>query len=397
MRIDHRRQGFALAVAIMAIVVIGSLIAGAFFASTQEFRVGRNTLIEQRAFSVAEYGLNTEISNWDRSRNLPSALSTTFPVGAVDSSRIIVRQGDSAFIKVTRLTPTTFWVVSTGVASVVNPGTRAVRNTNMLVRIAYPTVSTGGAVVVAGDLEVQGSSLISGVNTTPTGWDCANVPNMRDTAGVNVSPTAKVTAKPGAITGFPSISRSLAAADSLTYVRYGSETWNSLARNADITLSTMLNRSNRIDVQPTTVTGDNTKCKTLNPDGTVNETNWGEPYRAGSVVPCHNYYPIIYSPGDLHLNGNGRGQGILLVEGNLQINGGFEFYGIVIVKDDINKGNGNADIFGTIMARNATIGDGGSTFTGNQTVLYSRCAIENALRGSAILVPTRTRSWAQLF
>jgi hypothetical protein len=28
---------------------------------------------------------------------------------------------------------------------------------------------------------------------------------------------------------------------------------------------------------------------------------------------------------------------------------------------------------------------------------YSQCAVENALRASAILVPVKKRSWAQLF
>src|SRR5690242_10249921 len=51
---SKRREGFALAVAIGAIVVIGALIAGAFFASSQQFRVGRNTLLQTRARTAAE-------------------------------------------------------------------------------------------------------------------------------------------------------------------------------------------------------------------------------------------------------------------------------------------------------------------------------------------------------
>ena len=37
-------------------LVIGALIAGAFFTSTQEYRIGRNSLVDQRAFSAAEAG-----------------------------------------------------------------------------------------------------------------------------------------------------------------------------------------------------------------------------------------------------------------------------------------------------------------------------------------------------
>jgi hypothetical protein len=37
-----KREGMALAMAMFAIVVIGALIAGAFFATTQDYRFGRN-------------------------------------------------------------------------------------------------------------------------------------------------------------------------------------------------------------------------------------------------------------------------------------------------------------------------------------------------------------------
>jgi hypothetical protein len=43
-----------------------------------------------------------------------------------------------------------------------------------------------------------------------------------------------------------------------------------------------------------------------------------------------------------------------------------------------------------------TIGDG-SVWSGTQDVRFSKCAVESALSGSAILVPTRERGWAQLF
>ncbi len=41
-RILRDERGMALAVAIFALVVVGALVAGAFFAGTQEQRVGEN-------------------------------------------------------------------------------------------------------------------------------------------------------------------------------------------------------------------------------------------------------------------------------------------------------------------------------------------------------------------
>jgi hypothetical protein len=125
--------------------------------------------------------------------------------------------------------------------------------------------------------------------------------------------------------------------------------------------------------------------------------NWGEPLRPGAVVGCYNYFPIIYTQGSVKLNGNGYGQGILLVNGDLEINGTFEFYGLIIVRDDIAKGNGTMKIQGAVFAANLTLADPLSWMTGNQDVLYSKCAIENALAGSAILVRVTQRHWAQIF
>ncbi len=58
-------RGMALAVAIFALVVVGALVAGAFFAGTQEQRVGENTRRLTQSFGAAETGLNEAIRWWD--------------------------------------------------------------------------------------------------------------------------------------------------------------------------------------------------------------------------------------------------------------------------------------------------------------------------------------------
>ena len=49
-------RGMALAVAIFALVVVGALVAGAFFAGTQEQRVGENSRRVTQSFGAAEAG-----------------------------------------------------------------------------------------------------------------------------------------------------------------------------------------------------------------------------------------------------------------------------------------------------------------------------------------------------
>ena len=48
------RRGFALALALMATALIGALVAGGYLASVQDFRMGRNALIQQRAMAAAK-------------------------------------------------------------------------------------------------------------------------------------------------------------------------------------------------------------------------------------------------------------------------------------------------------------------------------------------------------
>ena len=48
------RQGFALFMALGALVIIAVLVAGSSFITMQETRLGQNQLVETKAFSAAE-------------------------------------------------------------------------------------------------------------------------------------------------------------------------------------------------------------------------------------------------------------------------------------------------------------------------------------------------------
>jgi hypothetical protein len=385
MRTHRARRGFALAMAMMAIVVIGAIIAGVFFASTQDYRIGRNTLVEQRSFTVAEFGLNKEVGNWDRTRNL--APPAGLPIGTVVDTNVYVANDDTARVRITRLNRNTYWVVSEGRASIGNAQTASLRRTNSIVRLAYPYMNFRGAMTTAGDVTMHGAATITGNDTKDANlnaWtQCPSI-GSDSLAGIVAMPTAKIDSS-SRITGTPSITRAAYAGDTSTYLRWGGETWQTLVDNADITLDAAA------DPFPVDSMG---RCDT---NGPQHNTNWGEPFRGvGTAAACYNYFPIIYVKNSVTLNGNGRGQGILIIDGDLQINGTFDFYGIIVVRNDVMRGNGTARIHGAVMSRNADLGTG-SVFTGTQDVMYSKCAVESALSASAILVQTRDRAWAQLF
>lgn len=375
------REGMALAMALFAIVVIGALIAGAFFASTQDFRVGTNSLVAQRAFSAAEFGLNKTMAEWDTKLNLgiKTGKDTTFAFSFAD--------GGASAVRITRLNQYTYWVVSEGNAGRDTP-VETRRRTSAVLRLAYPAVKVGGALTLAGGGYIRGDAKVSGVNTAPSGWDCTEYPG-KDTTAVAYAPTTTLTVqKPENVVGNPSTYADPNAAIDGTYIKYGDENWNTLVANADIRVS---------GTNSPEPVGTATSCNT---SGTYATSNWGEPLRTStSIAGCYSYFPIIYSTGDLKLD-NGRGQGILLIEGSLQINGNFQWSGLIIIRDKIMRGNGTPTVFGAVMARDAAINennDDGSAILGTANWQYSKCALETALQGSARLLPAKKRPWAELW
>ncbi len=380
------RRGFALAVSLLAIVIIGALIAGAFFASTQESRVGRSTLTQQRAFSAAEYGLNETVATFDKSLNLTMVPGDVQQLTYNSSSAAGTQpSGARANVKLTKLNNSLYWVVSEGL---VNAGlsNQAVRRVSTTFRIRRPQFPIGGAITSKGNISVQGSAEVTGRNTAPTGWtQCAAI-GGNDTAAIAVGDSATVNIQKSLnVTGTPQFYKDPKYDDTTTFKQYGSEIdFAQMAANADIVLSAG-------NVDPTPAGTDSTCVKT----GGAAQTNWGEPWRLQGFDGCKNYFPVIYSPNDISLN-NGRGQGVLLVNGSVRFNGNFEFYGVIIAKNDVTKGNGTAKIYGSIIAGDNVRADD-SSILGNTFINYSKCANESATSGSSIIVPVNQRAWADMF
>ncbi|HUQ83509.1 MAG TPA: hypothetical protein VM076_20315 [Gemmatimonadaceae bacterium] len=381
---SKRREGFALAVAMVAIVVIGALIAGAFFTSTQEYRVGRNSLMDQRAFTAAEAGVTQPIQGWLKSLNLSIANGAT---RAPDTLQ--VTGGGYAVRRVTRLDDYTFWVMSDGYAGGTSGSIASHHRLNAVYRLAYPNFNILGALTVRGKVEVQGSSKVDGTDAIPPQWTASGIcpaasggmpgvvaPDTTQVCNGNCpegkNPTPRIFGVPGGE------SQNAAAADTNTYYKYGDQNWTTLVANADIRLS-----AGNYKTLPSETGG---KCNY----GDTN--NWGDPAR---TTECRDYFPIIYINGDLKIQANSRGQGVLLVNGDLEMAGGFEFNGIMIVRDDIKStGNGNK-ISGSAFAGNTYTTDN-TSISGNSEIQYSQCAIQRAAKGSATIVRTKQRGFAEV-
>src|SRR5688572_31558686 len=103
--ISDTRRGFALATAVGAIALVGALVAGAFVASTAEFRTGRDAIQQTRAFAAAEYGNSALRSNWNNAWNNSMMRGDTL-IRTYDAG------GAAAAVRVTRLNEGIFLVTS---------------------------------------------------------------------------------------------------------------------------------------------------------------------------------------------------------------------------------------------------------------------------------------------
>ena len=374
----RNRKGIALGVVLMAIFVITLLILGAYFANIQEYRLGSNSLLQTRAMSAADYGHGVVYQTWDKSWNVWKP-GTTFVRtytpgdGAIDTVRI------------TKLNALSYLVVSEGRAG---GGVRssARRRAGMLLRLNMPTIQIRAAIMSSGTLAIGGSTTISGKDTVPPGW--TNCPPAGAAVAGAIVPTAAQFTSGGSckqmscIAGSPLLDTTRVAADTNSYFNYGSLHWSDMVAMADKQVNGTMT-----GVGPSTAAG---ACRTSD------NKNWGDPNRAVPAGLCESYFPIVYAPGDLSINGN-VGQGILLVNGNLSIQGGFSFYGPVIVRGTVKlTGTGN-HINGAVLAANVIDSTGTSNLTGNSNIHYSACANAQALQRTALPAPAPQRSWAELF
>ena len=380
------RRGFALAVALMAIALIGAMVVGGYIASVQDFRMGRNALVEQRALATVELGLDTVYATWKKTWN--SAATGTTRVLAYTTS-----DGGVDTVRITKLNQLSFLIVSEGRAGGMGGQLGSRRRAGMIVRLDMPRYNQPGALVSRGTISISGNTGIHGTDTTFAGWDCppagAGVTGALAPSWSQFTFQGKNCKGPdyACITGNPRVDTSKVAADTSTYFNLGTLTWATMIGRADISVSGTLT-----NVQPS-----------VNPDGTCNTAdvkNWGDPTRGIvnglATGACESYFPIIYAPGNLAVNGN-MGQGVLLVGGSLAIQGNFTFYGQIITRGTVKiTGTGN-HVNGGVLAAAVVDSSSGSVTSGNSTIQYSKCALNSVYSATSDPARSAQRSWMELF
>jgi hypothetical protein len=381
-RILRDERGMALAVAIFALVVVGALVAGAFFAGTQEQRVGENQRRVQTSFGVAEAGAQERVLTWD-----PQTMNkrAQYPADSVVIPNAPAPGGSGSYGGYSyKVGPNLFLIDVTGrdrasAAGAIAGGGGARQRIGMLTRIAPVDFGIHASLTTQGSTTLSGNANVNGTDQNPTGWASCDPPGppqpgIRDQGG-NVSESGN-----GTVLGNPPVVND-PTINNNTFTTFGGATYAQLAARATVTLP-----AGNYQTEPVINGG---VC-----DNTV-LTNWGDGMNPGSA--CASYFPIIHLTGDVTLNGV-QGQGILLVDGTLSVQGSYQFFGIVIIQGDLKTAGGgstDAHFWGGVLAKNADLSI--QSLSGNATLNYSSCSILAALQATSPISMMRSRGWVQLY
>ncbi len=382
-RIPRNERGMALAVAIFALVVVGALVAGAFFAGTQEQRVGENQRRVQTSFGVAEAGAQERVLSWD-----PTSMNKRpqYPADSVViGPNAAAPNGTGSYGGYSyRVGPNLFLIDVTGrdnasAAGAIAGGGGARQRIGMLTRIAPVDFGIHASLTTQGTVSVSGNADVNGADQIPAGWTSCDPPGLpqagvRDQGG-NVSESGN-----GTVLGNPPVVNDPTINDN-TFTKFGGATYAQMTARANLVIP-----PGNYSTAPVVTNG---QC-----DLTV-LTNWGD--GENPTAPCGNYWPIIHATGTITLN-NTQGQGILLVDGDLNIQGSYQFFGIVIIQGDLKTAGGgttDAHFWGGVMAKNADLST--QSLSGKATLNFSSCSILTALQATSPISMMRSRGWAQLY
>lgn len=386
MMVERQRRlrdqgGFAMAIAVFALVLLAAVVAGGYFAASQEFQIGRGMRSLTKSFYAGEAGIHKVLEDWDTKvygALQPGDSVTVGPLivdgGAIYTANVVRvgRAADSA--------KRFFYIEAAGRPPAPTMGER---RQAVVVRSRFANLCCAGAVSALNNVTFSGGAqyLISGFSTDPPGnvpaSACVGYPTD-SVPGVRHGPSGVVN-DPSKVNGAPSAIVTDGALNPGTVFAVSEMTFDELVAMADHEFPVTFTLNNS---QPTLVNG---KCDKSNPN------NWGAPEDPNH--PCFNYFPIIHAKDDIQLIGAGAAQGILLIDDDLFMNGPFRFYGIALIKDDLHL-DGTVDFYGGAYVSDNVWFDGATP-----RFWYSRCAIERAERFSNITQPrlVSPRAWVELF
>lgn len=378
------QEGFALAVAILALVLVAAVVASGFFTASQETRIGLGMKSMTAAFYAGESGVQQILDEWD-----PAFYNALDPGDSAILGPRSFEGGSTYRARVVRVDDNTsprkryFYVETVGRGF---GGVRGERRQAVTARVRFHDICCGAALTITDDsLEMGSNSKVYGVNEDHVDWLNAGACTgyaTDDLPGIQAPDLSKLNTTSGDVQGNPPLVEDGTLAPSDIFV-FDDLLYDEIAKLADHKFPDGASISS---ADPVVTNGE---C-----DRSV-ATNWGEPDTPGHA--CFDYFPILHALGDISISGNDNGQGILLVDGDMEIAGQFSFYGIVLVRGSINV-SGRGTLAGGVLVR----GTGPSyseTRAPNARIQLSQCAVERAERLSALAKGRllARRSWVDLF
>lgn len=374
--------GVALLSALVAIILLAVLAAGAMHLGRGDFQRSRDERVARQAGNAADAGAYDLLRRW------PLVPHEALPVGAVLGPDTVQLAGGTAVARAVRASRTTWWVTSAGRAGDSLARTLARRAVAVALRLAIPDIPANAALVVRDSVAVAGSARVMGSDTLPSAL-AAHCPSAAPApaAAIAMPDTTRLCdgtcgggSVSGRITGAPPLLTDSSAALPARFRAFGPEHWATLTRHAAIVLP-----PGSVVTPAPAVSGG--RCDRARAD------NWGDPSGSGA---CATYAPLIWATGDLRLQG-GAGQGVLLVDGDLVLEAGARFSGVVIALDDVVSAGAGGTLLGAVLAADARVAAGDySRLDGSTLVQRSSCAAALALEWSARLVPVTQRAWHPL-
>lgn len=368
-RLSDGQEGIALLLVLLSLVVLGGLVGVAFLLGLGEMRLGRGYVALRQALGNAESGAVHAVTHWN-----PETYDA-MPIGHSHSFSGKPPSGPGSFAgTVTRTGHLTFVVVSDGF----DAGGQIKQRIGLILRLNALEADPEAALTTSGPIEIGSSSVIDGRDRNPALWNCTK-PARPPVAGLRLSLSNPVRgcSGPPCLIGTPPIVND----DSLSVSELTSLDGHSFESLQAFATHVVSGGSMQPGPRATGAT-----CVTAALE------NWGDPYV--SEGPCGDYFPLVFSTGDLKLTG-GRGQGTLLVAGDLTVGGGFHFVGLVLVKGTmVTSGTGNR-FEGAVVVANGDLEE--SRLLGATAIEYSSCALERAAIGSGRPEVLRERGWFQAY
>lgn len=354
------RRGTALPIALVLLVLGSALAVGGAATMREGTRASRGPAAARQARATSEAAIAWAERHWS------GAWSLSVPPGGARRLDVATAAG-TASLSIVRLDAHRFLLVAESRVATGAPGAGAVavRRVGAFVRLVRVWIAPPAALTAGGAVVAPAGAEVRGADASPAGWDCpAAASSVADLAITEPQDSAGVAPE---VPATPSVLVTPAARDDATYERFGDESWDALARRADVVVPA----GGDVSPSPREEAG---AC-------VVDVGSWGEPRRGvGASVPCTPVAPVVHvrGAGVTRLRGPARLQGMLLVDGDLEVEGDVEVAGVVLVRGALRAPTAALRVTGALLVRQraAAIPASEAVVLGPASVVqHSSCAV----------------------